>query len=209
MQIRKGRWLAVALLPPLLAVLSLGQETPRRNASAQGGASQRREGPGRSITFPLSQALDTDHDGKLSAKEIEAATGALKTLDTNHDGRLSAEEIGWPPRRFGGPGGGPVGGFGGGPGGGPPPFGGPQGEAGRSRESLAQRVMSRDANGDGKVTADELPKSMHFLLRLADANGDGAVDAKEAERLFRQLGLDVPALSAKPSPAAKRATPSP
>jgi hypothetical protein len=183
MQIRKGRWFAVTLLLPLAAVLSLGQEAPRR------------EGPGRNVSFPLSQALDTDHDGKLSAKEISAANESLKSLDANHDGKLSAEEIGWPPRRFG-------------PGGGPPPFGGPRGDSGRSRQSLAQRVMSRDANGDGRVTADELPKSMHFLLRLADANGDGAIDAKEAERLFRQLGLDASTPSdkpsAKPSPAAKQ-----
>jgi Ca2+-binding EF-hand superfamily protein len=199
MQIRKGRWFAVTLLLPLAAVLSLGQEAPRRDAPSQAGARQRREGPGRNVSFPLSQALDIDRDGKLSAKEIEAASAALKALDANHDGKVSAEEIGWPPRRFG-------------PGGGPPPFGGPQGESGRARQSLAQRVMSRDANGDGRVTIDELPKSMHFRLRLADANGDGAIDAQEAERLFRQLGLDAPTPSAKPLPAVKqpdasRATP--
>ena len=51
--------------------------------------------------------------------------------------------------------------------------------------------MSRDANGDGKVTKDELPKSMHFLIRLADTNNDGAIDKSEAEQLAKQLGIDA------------------
>ena len=52
-------------------------------------------------------ALDSDKDGKISAKEIENAVATLKALDKNQDGKLSPEEIGWPPS-FGG------GGFGGG-----------------------------------------------------------------------------------------------
>ncbi len=46
---------------------------------------------------PLLAALDADHDGEISAAEIENAPAALKTLDRNHDGQLTADEIVPPP----------------------------------------------------------------------------------------------------------------
>ena len=46
---------------------------------------------------PLLMALDTDHDGQLSAAEITHATAALKTLDRDGDGILSGDEL-HPPR---------------------------------------------------------------------------------------------------------------
>jgi caffeoyl-CoA O-methyltransferase len=57
---------------------------------------------------PLLQAFDTDHDGTLSAAEIDAAAAKLRERDANKDGKLTADEL---PRRQGG-----RGGFGGGPG---------------------------------------------------------------------------------------------
>jgi hypothetical protein len=42
------------------------------------------------------RALDTDHDGVISAAEIANAPAALRTLDTDHDGALSAAECGAP-----------------------------------------------------------------------------------------------------------------
>jgi predicted O-methyltransferase YrrM len=51
---------------------------------------------------PLLQAFDTDHDGTLSAAEIDAAAAKLRERDTNKDGKLTAEEL---PRRQGGTGG--------------------------------------------------------------------------------------------------------
>jgi hypothetical protein len=38
-------------------------------------------------------ALDADHDGEISAWEIEHAAAALKNLDRNHDGYLTADEL--------------------------------------------------------------------------------------------------------------------
>jgi predicted O-methyltransferase YrrM len=64
---------------------------------------------------PLLQMFDTDHDGTLSAAEIDAAGAKLRERDSNKDGTLTADEL---PR---GPGG--RGGFG--PGSGPSPGRGP------------------------------------------------------------------------------------
>ena len=42
---------------------------------------------------PVLAALDSDHDGEISAGEIEHAAAALKRLDRNHDGYLTADEL--------------------------------------------------------------------------------------------------------------------
>lgn len=42
---------------------------------------------------PVLAALDADHDGEISAWEIEHAAPALKRLDRNHDGYLTADEL--------------------------------------------------------------------------------------------------------------------
>jgi hypothetical protein len=69
---------------------------------------------------PLVAALDSDHDGEISAAEINHAGDALKTLDKNGDGKLTPEEFAG--RRQGG-GRGP-----GGPGGPGGPHGGKPGQ---------------------------------------------------------------------------------
>ena len=48
---------------------------------------------------PLLQAFDTDHDGTLSASEIDAAAAKLRERDANKDGKLTADEL---PRGGGG-----------------------------------------------------------------------------------------------------------
>jgi hypothetical protein len=42
---------------------------------------------------PVVEALDTDHDGVLSADEIRAASESLKKLDRNGDGKLTEDEL--------------------------------------------------------------------------------------------------------------------
>jgi EF hand domain-containing protein len=42
---------------------------------------------------PVLAALDSDHDGEISADEIENAAVALRTLDKNHDGSLTPDEL--------------------------------------------------------------------------------------------------------------------
>jgi Ca2+-binding EF-hand superfamily protein len=42
---------------------------------------------------PLLAALDADHDGEISAWEIDHAARSLKKLDRDHDGYLTADEL--------------------------------------------------------------------------------------------------------------------
>ena len=42
---------------------------------------------------PVLAALDADHDGEISAGEMDRAAAALQKLDRNHDGYLTAEEL--------------------------------------------------------------------------------------------------------------------
>ena len=62
------------------------------------------------------EALDTNHDGTLSAEEIANASASLKKLDKNGDGKLTSDEL-RPSGRRGGRGGFGQGRNGGGPGG--------------------------------------------------------------------------------------------
>jgi EF hand domain-containing protein len=107
----------------------------------------------------------------------------LRNLDKNNDHKLTADEIGWPPQR---------GGFGRGGGRG---FGGPPGGRGgdQSPRGLAERLMKRDANGDAKISKEELPRSMHGLFARADRNHDGAIEESEAKEIAKELGLAAPA----------------
>jgi hypothetical protein len=169
--------IAAFLMP--LAGLALAQDAdpPQRGGRGRGergsaGGQQFFFQPG-GPSFALRDALDKDRDGKLSADELKAATESLKSLDRNSDGKLDAGEIGWPPQ-FGRRGG--RGGFGrGGRGGGPP-------------VDFGQRILSRDVNSDGKVTADELPRSMRRVVELADKDKDGAIDEAEAGQFAKQYG---------------------
>src|SRR4051812_18128935 len=42
---------------------------------------------------PLATTLDTNHDGIISAAELDAAASRLLTLDRNGDGRVDAVEL--------------------------------------------------------------------------------------------------------------------
>lgn len=76
-----------------------GKLTPdeiRAMASRQGmpaGGPANREGGGQMRNDPVLNALDTDHDGILSAAEIKAAGEVLLVLDKNGDGEITADEM--------------------------------------------------------------------------------------------------------------------
>ena len=52
---------------------------------------------------------------------------------------------------------------------------------------MVERLMAMDANGDGKVTKEEMPERMQPMLERIDANGDGAVDKEEAQRMAERF----------------------
>jgi len=55
--------------------------------------------------------------------------------------------------------------------------------------SFVKRVMSFDADSDGKVSKEEMPERMQErLLQRADTNGDGAIDKEEAEKFAKRIG---------------------
>lgn|SRR6187402_1270609 len=123
---------SLVLLPVLLGSAALAQQQPGPPAR------------------PVMLALDTDHDGSLSAAEISAAPVVLLTLDANHDGVLTAEEF--LPKE-------PVG--------------------GATPDEQVQRLMAFDKNGDGELTKDELPERMQRLMDRADTDHNGHLTAVE------------------------------
>jgi hypothetical protein len=52
-----------------------------------------------------------------------------------------------------------------------------------SADDIVERIMAFDKNKDGKVTRDELPERMQFLIELGDTNKDGALDKDEIKKL--------------------------
>ena len=87
---------------------------------------------------------------------MRKAITALKKLDANNDGNITLAECG---------------------GGAVPPAAGAQ--AGAAADPWINRIMSRDKNGDGKLTVDELTENEKQMLQGADQNGDGTVDRQE------------------------------
>lgn len=130
---------------------------------------------------------DKNGDGKLSADEItETVKPMIDGADRNGDGVYDRDEllahVGNMRNRFrGGPGGGPDGppGFG---------FGGPDGGPGFDANQVFGRLMQGDRNGDGRLTADEVPPQAMGMLQGGDQNGDGAIDAAELQAVMRRMG---------------------
>jgi Ca2+-binding EF-hand superfamily protein len=64
------------------------------NRQQAGGGRGEGRGPGRGNNADLAfNALDTDHNGEISAEEINNAVASLKTLDKNGDGQITGDEV--------------------------------------------------------------------------------------------------------------------
>lgn len=109
------------------------------------------QGPGGPPPRIVLQALDTDHDGQLSAAEIAAASANLLTIDRNKDGQLTSLE--YLPNQAD--------------------------PKANNADEMAQRMMMFDKNGDGVLTKDEVPERMAGIFARADKNGDGKITADE------------------------------
>lgn len=139
-------------------------------------AQERQEGRGGPPPqSPIATALDTDHDGVISAAELEAAPSVLKGLDRNADGRLDQTEL--MPAGFG-RGGGPEGREGRG-GGGPGRGGEPGDTPATSPAELTSMLMAFDANKDGVLTRAELPERLQPIFDRTDTNKDGKLTVEE------------------------------
>ena len=111
--------------------------------------------PGPPRPSPIIAAVDTDHDGTVSAAELSGAGRALTTLDKNHDGQLTQDEF-------------------------RPQFGG--GRGGGS-DDLLKTLMALDANSDGQLSKAEVPERMQGLFTRGDKNSDGMLSAGELKAL--------------------------
>jgi len=123
--------------------------------------------PGRGGGHPIVRAIDTNHDGILSAAELAAAPAAIRALDTNGDGTVSADELraaGRPPNAPTPPAGAPV------------PPAPPPGAPPRGSDPI---MLALDGNGDGELSASEIANAATSLLKALDANGDGQLTPDE------------------------------
>jgi Ca2+-binding EF-hand superfamily protein len=77
-------------------IVKLAEANRQANSGGRGGGEGRGgEGRGRGGNqFDLAfTALDTDHNGEISADEINNAAASLKTLDKNGDGQITEDEV--------------------------------------------------------------------------------------------------------------------
>jgi len=149
-----------------------------------------KKGPEIKKHLHLWMKLDTNADGVLSPDEIAAAPAVLAALDTDKDGSLSYEESGIDheksfehemekmkeeqgkhkkhdddddhkenPKK---------------------PGAMPQSGSSTASAKVSQ-WMSFDKNGDGKLTADEIPQRMSAILGKADSDKDNALTPAELE----------------------------
>lgn len=111
------------------------------------------------LTVPLLAALDTNHDGVISAEEISAAATALKILDVNHDGKLSAVECGMK--------------------------GGLE-TLGPGPDELVAALMAFDRNHDGKLERSEVPERMQGLFDRADTAKKGVLTPEQIRKVAEE-----------------------
>jgi Ca2+-binding EF-hand superfamily protein len=137
-----------------------------------GGPGGRGRG-GPSVGFTL---LDTNNDGTLDAAEIDAAPGLLGKIDKDADGKITSDEVraAMPQGRGrGGPGGE---GRGGG-------RGEDESQAPDVVDETVKSLMAFDANGDGKLSKDELPGRFQGIFDRGDVNKDGFLTIDEIRKV--------------------------
>lgn len=118
---------------------------------------------------------DTDRDGKLSGDEIPAwIANNLDSFDTDGDGAITQEEMESRMGQFRAPAASQGGGFGGGGGGGDGGF------------DPTMMFTNWDADGDGKLSGDEIRDRMRQNLDEIDTDGDGAVSLEEWQERIRR-----------------------
>jgi Ca2+-binding EF-hand superfamily protein len=130
-------------------------------------------------------ANDANGDGKLQSNEVpNNLMPMLQGADQNRDQAIDRQELAAAMaamrNRFGG---GPVGAPWNGRG---PIPGGARNAADPDR--ITGQFLQSDRNGDGRLTADELPAQSARLIRDADQNGDNALDVGELQAALAKMG---------------------
>lgn len=137
-------------------------------------------GPGSLPPNAMFNAIDADGDGSITMRELRKAVVALKKLDANKDGKITLAET--MLAQSGSNGSAAPGGFRGQTG-----FGnGPNGFSGDPRPT-GPNMMQFDRNGDGQLSADEVPTQLRGMLRGSDQNGDGKLDAQELQTISQRM----------------------
>lgn len=166
----------IALSLATTAVLSAQTQTTPEEG--QRGHGRGRGGPGGHGGFgrgghPIVRALDADKDGELSATELANASASIRALDKNGDGNVSIDEF-RPARPADAP---EL------PADAPARKGPPPGADGTTRTRPSDPVMlALDANSDHALSAAEIANATASLKAL-DANGDGKLTRDELHPL--------------------------
>ncbi|HUD31014.1 MAG TPA: hypothetical protein VMQ93_19290 [Novosphingobium sp.] len=126
--------------------------------AAAHGEPERRAAPGHGKSAFMTEN-DTDHDGKVTAAEFNAArTAKYHTFDLDHDGKVTeAEYVGEFSSRF-------------------KDATVPEGQL----KQAHVRFGVLDTDKDGNLTLAEFNASGQRMFEKLDSNGDGVVDAKDA-----------------------------
>jgi Ca2+-binding EF-hand superfamily protein len=157
--------------------ITLAEVSPRGAAGPGGPA-----GPAWDPTQFVDRLMEDDKngDGNLSADEVtDTVRPMIEGADQNGDGifdraELTAHVQNMRNRAPGGPGG----------------VRGPGGFADRPFDAnqMTGQLMRNDRNGDGRLTANEVPPEAMGMLQGGDQNNDGAIDAREMQIIMRRLG---------------------
>jgi len=71
----------------------------------------------------------------------------------------------------------------------------------RSPGAVLQRLLSLDANADGRLSRDELPERMQRLFVDGDKNANGFLESTEIRLLVDAAGLERARVAFKPQPS--------
>lgn len=161
-----------------LAVASFPVEESDTNQTAESTATKQAPGSigcgccvtgGAAQTSPVILALDIDKDGVISASEIRNASQSLSALDANGDGNVDRREMhslfGQPKisatrKTAGKPGQSAY-------------------QAGFTSDLFAQKMLQRDANGNGQLELSEMNHPTQLMLAYMDTNGDEILTYEE------------------------------
>jgi hypothetical protein len=65
-------------------------------------------------------------------------------------------------------------------------------KGGLTADDMVERIMSFAKNNSGKVTKDDLPERLQYLIEMGDTNKDGFLDREEVKALAAKLAQQGP-----------------